>query len=217
MHLRFLLIFIFIVYTTEHHAQSDVSKKIELTGIVTDYDNNPIKGARIFVDSLKTKVKTNKKGIYKITVSKKNKMITVFSVNHGVIDIDYTGQNKINFIFPENAISYTKKEFSELGYGTSTYNQNVVDYSSYTDIFQLLKTKFPNLQVVGETVRIRGTGTTVNGGQTPPLFIVNGSQVSNIASISPSDIKLIKIERANTSLYGSQGAGGIIKITLKDR
>ncbi|NNC69453.1 MAG: TonB-dependent receptor plug domain-containing protein [Flavobacteriaceae bacterium] len=216
MNLRFLLILVFIFYITGVDSQSEAVKKVELTGVVTDYDNKPIKGARIFVDSLKTKVKTNKKGIYKIKVSQKNRVITVFSVDHGVIDIDYTGQNKINFIFPENTRSFSKKEFSDLGYGTSSYDQNEVDYSSYTDIFQLLKTKFPNLQVVGETIRIRGTGTTINGGQTPPLFIVNGSQVSNIASISPSDIKSIKIERANTSLYGSQGAGGIIKIKLKE-
>ena len=196
-------------------AQQNTSKKVQLTGMVTDYNNKPIKGARIFVDSLKTKVKTNKKGEYKIMVSDKNKLITVFSGDHGLIDIDYTGQAKINFIFPESVKIFSKKEFAQMGYGTSVYDENEVDYSSYTDIFQLLKSKFPNIQVTGETVRLRDSGSSITGGLLEPLYLVNGSQVSNIASINPADIKSIDVSRTTTSLYGSQGAGGIIKIKLK--
>lgn len=215
MNRQIICVLIALLSTFSITSVQSQTKKKELSGIVTTYKNKPIKGARIFVDSLKTKAKTNKYGMYKIMVSPKNKTISVYSANHGVIDIEYTGQDKINFIFPEETTVISKKEFSKMGYGSARYESDEVDYSSYTDIFQLLKSKFPTLQVIGETVRLRNTGTNISGGPQQPLFLVNGSQVSSIAAISPSDIKSIQVLKGNTSLYGSQGAGGIIKIKLK--
>ena len=210
----YISIFFILLIATNTPAQETASKKAKLSGFVTDYDNKPIKGARIFIDSLKTKVKTDKKGFYELMIPKETKLVTVFSSKHGVIDIEYTGQNKINFIFPKELAVISKKEFSELGYGSASYD-NSPDYSSYTDIFQLLRSKFQNVEVIGENIWIKGSGMSVNGGRLPPIFIVNGSQVSNITAIAPSDIKSISVDRGNTSLYGSRGAGGVIKIKLK--
>lgn len=209
-----LAVILIISITITSTAQEKVLKKVELTGVITDYDKKPIKGVRIFVDSLKTKAKTDKKGFYKILLSSENKLITAFSANHGLIDIEYTGQDKINFIFPKNNPILTKKQFIDLGYGASKDGNNP-DYSSYSDIFQLLKSKFQNIVVSDGTVRIIGTGMSLSRGTYPPIFIVNGSQVTNISAISPSDIKYISVEKGNTSLYGSRGAGGVIKIKLK--
>ena len=147
-------------------------------------------------------------------ISPKTKLITVFSSKHGLIDIDYTGQNKINFIFPKELTVISKKEFSDLGYGINNLD-NSPDYSSYTDIFQLFRAKFQNVEVIGENIFIKGSGISVNGGRMSPIFVVNGTQVNNISIIAPSNIKRISVERGNTSLYGSRGAGGVIKIKLK--
>lgn len=200
-------------------AQTETIEKIQLKGLVVDYDNKPIKGVRIFVDSLKTRAKTDKNGNYKVTITKNNKLITAYSDRHGLINIDYNGENRVNFIFPKETVLISKREFSQMGYGIFNYEVNPIDYSSYTDIFQLLRTKFQNIEIIGEQIRIKGGGLSLsNGNNNPavsPLFIVNGSQVSNINSINPADIKKISVERANTSLYGSRGAGGVIKITLK--
>ncbi|WP_242202441.1 TonB-dependent receptor plug domain-containing protein [Aestuariivivens insulae] len=212
----YILLLIFGLFVGESvNSQESNIKDIELSGVVIDYNKKPIKGAKIFIDSLKTKVKTNKDGFYKITVSLNNKLVTVFSPDHGIIDIDYSGQKIINFVFPESIAPLTKRQFYELGYGMSPYTNNEPDYSSYSDIFQLLKSKFPNLQVIGESVRMRNSGISIKEGLPAPIFIVNGSQVSNITSISPSDIKSIKVEKSNTSLYGTRGSGGVIKIKLK--
>lgn len=213
--MRFLFIILFVFSNVYFiNSQVDITKKNQLIGNVMDYKSNPIKGAHIFVDSLKTNAKTNKKGIYKIDLYPGSKMITVFSFNHGMMDMEYTGQNKINFIFPKDNQVITKKEFADLGYGASKYKSDEKDYSSYSDIFQLLNTKFPNVRVVGETITIRGGGTSMTGNNTP-LFFVNGSEVSSIGSIAPADIKSIIVSKGKTSLYGSRGANGFIKIELK--
>lgn len=213
---RTLLAFVLLVsFIGNLYAQK--KKKLVITGKVTDYRDIPIKGAFIFLDSARTKVKTNKKGVYKIKISPDIKLITVFSMNHGMIDIDYKGAEVVNFIFPEGSNVVTEKELTDLGYDFSIYNGREESYDNYRTVFELLKSRFPNVRVVGETVRIIGTGTSVNGGSFAPIFLVNGTEVSNITSIAPVDIKSIVVDKTRTSRYGGRGAGGVIKITLKNK
>ena len=74
--------------------------------------------------------------------------------------------------------------------------------TKYSDIFEMIR------------IVIRGIGT--NSGQTQPLFIVDGLQTENIASIRPEDVDSIDIIKDGTSaIYGMQGANGVIMITTK--
>ncbi|WP_282123068.1 TonB-dependent receptor plug domain-containing protein [Algibacter mikhailovii] len=209
-----LLIFLTVINVQGQNTETAKLERITLTGVVTNYNNKPIKGVRIFIDSLKTNVKTNKKGSYEVVVTNKNKLITAYSSKYGLIDIDYHGENVVNFIFPEGAELIANKKYSEMGYGIRSYD-DAIDYSSYSNIYDLLKAKFPNLDVNGEKVTVRGAGTSLSGGAIPPIYLVNGTQVFTISRLSPADIKSISVERVTSSIYGSRGAGGIIKIKLK--
>lgn len=90
----------------------------------------------------------------------------------------------------------------------------------YSDIFEYIRGRVPGVQVgqagPGEMPRIiiRGVGT--NSDQTQPLFIVDGLQVESIASIDPNNVYQIDIIKDGTSsIYGMQGANGVIMITTK--
>lgn len=92
--------------------------------------------------------------------------------------------------------------------------------AKYNDIFEMIRGRVPGVIVgqagPGETpsIIIRGVGT--NSSQTQPLFIVDGVQTTNIASISPEDVEEIDIIKDGTSaIYGMQGANGVIIITTK--
>ncbi len=92
--------------------------------------------------------------------------------------------------------------------------------TKYSDIFEMIRGKVPGV-TVGQagpgqmpSIVIRGIGT--NSGQTQPLFIVDGLQTENLASIRPEDVDSIDIIKDGTSaIYGMQGANGVIMITTK--
>jgi len=90
----------------------------------------------------------------------------------------------------------------------------------YSDIFEYIRGKVPGVQVgqagPGQTpsIIIRGVGT--NSEHTQPLFIVDGLQVENIATIDPENVYQIDIIKDGTSsIYGMQGANGVIMVTTK--
>lgn len=92
--------------------------------------------------------------------------------------------------------------------------------TKYADIFEYMRGKVPGVQIgqagPGETPRIiiRGIGT--NSDQTQPLFIVDGMETDNIASIDPENIYGIDIIKDGTAaIYGMRGANGVIVVTTK--
>jgi len=90
----------------------------------------------------------------------------------------------------------------------------------YKDIFEYIRGKVPGVQVgqsgPGQTpsIVIRGIGT--NSGETQPLFILDGLQTDNIANVDPNNVYSIDIIKDGTSsIYGMQGANGVIIVTTK--
>ena len=80
--------------------------------------------------------------------------------------------------------------------------------TKYNDIFEMIRGRVPGVTVgqasAGQmpSIVIRGVGT--NSGMTQPLFIVDGIQTDNIASINPDDVDEIDIIKDGTSaIYGS--------------
>ena len=84
--------------------------------------------------------------------------------------------------------------------------------------------KFPGVEVArapggGITVRIR-SGSTVLAG-TDPIFIIDGARVQSgpggLLFLEPNDIQKIEVLKdiGSTSLYGSEGANGVVIITTK--
>ena len=84
--------------------------------------------------------------------------------------------------------------------------------------------RFPGVDVArapagGITVRIR-SGSTILGG-TDPIFIIDGARVQSgpggLLFLDPNDIQKIEVLKdiGSTSMYGSEGANGVIIITTK--
>ncbi|HEX2968451.1 MAG TPA: TonB-dependent receptor plug domain-containing protein [Bacteroidales bacterium] len=220
-----LLLFFFLSLSLILSAQ-----KTQLTGKVTDTNQNPVKGAMIFTDQNNTGKATNKQGVYKIKLDASVKTIKVVTADGRISEQLYNNESEINFTLPVNltgssnvATSGQQDEEVNIGYGTVnkknvTSSVTKVDASKeqyvYKDIYEMLKGK-PGVQVTGRTVRIQGGVNSLNSG-TEPLYVVDGITVGSIDGILPQTVKSIEILKGSSaSIYGSRGANGVILITLK--
>lgn len=91
-------------------------------------------------------------------------------------------------------------------------------------IEQVLQRKAPGIVItrVGSEIAVQVRGSTsYKGAMTPPLYVVNGSPFAPgtgglLSGINPEDIESIRILRgADATLYGIDGANGVIVITTK--
>lgn len=76
--------------------------------------------------------------------------------------------------------------------------------------------KLPGVMVSGNSILIRGTNTLISS--TDPLVLLDGSPypVSSINSIDPNMVQNITVLKdTETSMYGVQGANGVILITTQ--
>ena len=96
--------------------------------------------------------------------------------------------------------------------------------SSGQGMEELFAGKFPGVEVLrvptgGISIRIRGSSTFL--GSTEPLYIIDGARVQSgpggLLFLDPGDIRKIEVLKdiGSTSIYGSEGANGVILITTR--
>jgi TonB-dependent SusC/RagA subfamily outer membrane receptor len=221
----YLLVIAFI-FSTSLVAQNS-GKKVTITGIVTDMNNQPIANAAILVDTKNSGIMTDSQGMYKIKVKAGATRIAVLSLSGGQADEEIAGSTVINFQLGGFNTTEVKDqpgdEIVNIGYGYSakkdlTTSVRKIDSSigknaNYSDIYEMLRGVDPSVQVgVNNKVIIRGAGSNIS---TDPLFLVDGVVVQNLDHISPQLVKSIEILKgADASIYGSRSANGVVMITL---
>ncbi|OFY65067.1 MAG: hypothetical protein A2Y71_15440 [Bacteroidetes bacterium RBG_13_42_15] len=224
----FLLVLISFVLFFDISAQKN-DKKITITGRVTDVYSSPVSGALIMIDGNTTTIKTNYKGYYKIKVKPSVSQIGVFTTITGVKEEPINGRTVVNFnldkiitLEPGVGTGGVSEDVVNEGYGSARKGNlskpvtksdvSGSEYSSFSSIYDVLNT-VPGVLVSGTNVTVRGVGTT---GSSAPLFVVNGITVNSISGINPSTVKSIEVLKGPAaSVYGLQGANGVIIIQLK--
>ena len=196
----------------------------KLLGKVTDFKQQPVGDAQVFLNGKKADVSTNERGYFEVQVPDSINKISVYSSKYGVLTSSYSGETTLSFVFLEP--KKTEKEKIPVGYGevdkdNLTYAVDKIDaekndaIKGYQNIYDYIRGRVPGVRVTGDNhIIIRGVNTL--GLSSDPLFVVDGSIVSSIDYIDVNDIKDISVLKdASASIYGSQGANGVILITLK--
>jgi hypothetical protein len=73
----------------------------KLTGKVVDFNNEPVARSKIYLDSIYSKVKTNKNGDFEVLIPAKVATINVYSDEYGLLSSKYNNETKMSFVFLE--------------------------------------------------------------------------------------------------------------------
>ncbi len=215
---------LFIIAASVSFAQS-AATEIKITGKVTNFNDQPIKNAIIYVDSVRTEVMTNRRGYYKIKLSSKAQHIGASVDEYGLLSTNFTGERRIDFVFrnPEdNTLSKDMKIGVAYKRDLRKINNNKLrgqKYEDFPSMALLFRSRFPFVTASGGGIAI-GRGPNSFGGDPTPLILIENqrSNPNALFALSPVDIQDIQVIRrgSEAAQYGSLAASnGVIIVKLK--
>lgn len=225
-----ILLLLLLPFIVNISYSQKTNNKTTITGTVVDVNQNPVAGASIVIDGIKTNRITNRKGIYKIKVENSANKIGISIFEETVWEEEINNRQNINFTlsnYDAQQVSHQNSNKDEdeidIGYGRGkkedlTRSSSTIDgknkrYLSYQSIYDMISGELPGVQVIGRNIRIQGA-SSINS-STEPLFVVDGINVTSIDNIQPHLVKSIEVLKGSAAaIYGSRGANGVILITL---
>ena len=193
-------------------------------GVVTTFDSIPLIDAEVQVRSTKQTVLTDTLGRYSVAVNPGDRLKVTAT---GFFNQRVKLEDKIKFVAVNLKLKPGEKnrEYA-IGYGhvsdrdklnaLSSMNSNDIDFSQYSNIYELIKGRFAGVQVNNGEIIIRGVNS-INS-SSAALIIVDGVPVDGSAlnSIPPVQVKSINvIKDGSSAIYGSRGANGVVLIETK--
>jgi TonB-dependent SusC/RagA subfamily outer membrane receptor len=182
------------------------SKKILIK--VKDENNKPVYGAIILLDNKKQTAVTNLNGMFRIKTDVIPKIISAFHPQIGITKMKYRGEDKLTLVIKKGKSKSIKNDAANQISGETIQINSIYDY---------VRGRVSGLNVSSDNViTIRGYNS-LQGNMTP-LFILNGSQISQdvFGRIIPQEIKRITVLKGNdTAMYGIRGANGVIVVETK--
>jgi TonB-dependent SusC/RagA subfamily outer membrane receptor len=205
-------------------SQTGFTQERVLQGRVFTFDSIPLIGASVEVKSTKQVVKTDSLGQFSVTCNAED----VLKVSaRGFNTEKFKLENKVRIAIINLKLKPGEKsrEYA-IGYGhvkdvdklnaVSNLNNKDVDFSMYSNMFELIRGRFAGVQVVNGEIIIRGINS-INS-SSAALIVVDGVPTSSsvLNSIPPVQVKSVNvIKDGSAAIYGSRGANGVVLIETK--
>jgi len=198
---------------------------------VTTFDSIPLIGVDVLVKSTKRVYKTDSLGRFqvfcdpedkleisasgfysqKVKVEKAIRLIYVnLKLKKGDDNLDLAGRY-VN-------VGYGYVDSKSLLNAVSSVNKSDIDFSVYTNMFDLIQGQFPGVTVEGNRIIVRGSKTIYGTESDAALLVVDGMIVStqDFANLSPLDVQSVDVLKdGSSSVYGSRGANGVVLVETK--
>jgi hypothetical protein len=199
------------------NKKKDSDKPVTITGKVINQDNNPVAGAVLYIDNIRTSNITKDDGSYKIKVSPSATNLEVRSSQYGSCKTPIADHSVINFALngAEGIASFSSIKEKDIVQDDDDASSKAKGkrMNTYSDIYQMIRGEVSGVVVSGRSVQIQ-QGHSFFGGSAP-LYVVNGGIVQSIDNINPLEVKSIKVLKGSqAAVYGVQGSNGVISITL---
>ena len=220
---------ILLLVTTGLHAQT----KQPITGKITDISGAPIPAASIKIRGTNTGTSADFSGSFSLNAPP-NAILIISGVGYESKEVKVEGRNTIAV-----QLSSDSKSLSEVvvtGVGTATSKKRLgiaveavtaskLPPTPTASIDQALVGKIAGAQISstngtpGAPVNILLRGVNTVQGGTKPLILIDGVEVraTDINSLDLSNIERVEVVQgaASSSLYGAQGANGVIQLFTK--
>ncbi len=208
------------------------SAAIAISGLVKDEKGTAVQGVTVTEKGTRNSTQTDAAGAFSIGVKNTGAVLVFSSVGFTSKELAVGGQRVLNVALASTAT--VGDEVVIVGYGRqkkinntgaiATIGTKELVQSPVANISNSLVGRMPGLfaqQLGGEPgndaskIRIRGVGTFA--GNTDPLILVDGIEVSNYNNIDPNEIESLTIlkDASSTAVYGIRGANGVLIITTK--
>ena len=219
-----------------------------IRGVVTDSIGQPLVGATVNIKGTSILTITDNTGNYNLSQASAftTKDVIIFSsIGYQTAEVKFNGNTNINVQLTAvqnllnevvvTALGITNKKRA-LGYSVQEVKGDVLTQARETNLVNGLAGRIAGVNVVNGSNSIGGSskivirGETSLAGNNQPLFIVDGTPISNAVStarnvdygnaageINPDDIETITVLKGPTAaaLYGSRAGNGVILITTK--
>jgi hypothetical protein len=204
------------------HGSGAAQENKYISGIVTTFRNIPLNNVKVSALKSKEITLTDSLGLFALRCQEKDVLIVTAS-GFFTKETRVKKQNRysIDLIFKNSETSFN--DAVKNGHIAKDVLQKAIslkplqrekDYSKYRDIYDLIKNEIFNVRVDGTSV-LTTKGLSLYASP-QVLYVVDDMIVSDISFIKPFNVKTIEyIDDADASSYGSRGANGILKITLK--
>jgi TonB-dependent SusC/RagA subfamily outer membrane receptor len=194
---------------------------VGISGKVIGFKTFPLKNIQVTAKKAKSIAITNENGTFSIVCLPNDVLIfeakscitekyKITNPNDSVkINLDFKNSRKSR----EYAVGYGIIKEKDLTYGISNLSSSKADFSIYSNVYDLIKGRFPGV-VVNEKNEIIIRGNRSINAANRATLVVDGIVVQDISFISPNIIKSIDVLKdAATSVYGTSGANGVVVIT----
>lgn len=207
------------------------SQNVQVKGIVTDQDGNPLLGATIQVKSSQQAAVTDMDGGFSFAKLAPDATLKVSYIGFQTKEVKVGKQTLLKIVLDENEALLN--EVVVVGYGTqkkqtltgaiSTISGESITTTKSPSIAQSLQGKVAGVQIrqqdgqpgaFSSMVQIRGFGS--------PLYVIdgvvrdNGDGASEFQRMNPEDIENISVLKDGAAaIYGMNAANGVVIITTK--
>jgi len=212
------LFLILIVFSTTFLTKAQ-SRMVH--GVVHTFDSIPLIGAEVVIKSTGKSYLTDLYGNFTIECNPKDRLkILAEGFHPRKIQIN----EKIKFVAINLKLKSDRTERKyNIGYGNTaeanrsgavaSLNYQDTDFNRYSDAFEIIRSNFSGVQVIGNEIIVRGNKTLSSN--SAALIVVDGviSDETVLGSLSPVEIKNIDIIKdASSAVYGSRGTNGVVLV-----
>jgi TonB-linked SusC/RagA family outer membrane protein len=206
-------------------------QKQKVTGTVIDATSgDPIPGVNVSIDGTTIGTITDESGKYTLDLPSENSVLVFSFVGYATQKVEYKGQESISISLAEDVKSLD--EIVVVGYGVqkrssvtgaiSPLSGKELRQLAVSNVQSALQGQAAGVSVVNNggpgtdpIVRIRGNGSITYAAD--PLYVIDGTPASSLASFDSRDIESVEVlkDASSTAIYGSRAANGVVLITTK--